>query len=63
MKEYRVIWMIDILAETPDDAALKAYMIQQDADSIATVFNVREKDNPGAIMHKVDVDVENMSVN
>ena len=40
MTEYRVIWEIDIDADTPTEAALAARAIQQDANSIATVFDV-----------------------
>lgn len=64
-KEWRVMWVIDILAETPEDAALKAYAIQQDEESIATVFNVREKAKPNGQTFVIDVEVpmENMRVN
>lgn len=41
MNEYRVIWEIDIEAETPREAAQQALDIQRNGDSIATVFTVR----------------------
>lgn len=42
MAEYRVTWTIDIVAESPREAAQQAQAIQRDADSIATVFEVIE---------------------
>ena len=41
--EYRVIWEIDIEADSPTKAAQKALEIQRDPQSIATVFTVKEK--------------------
>lgn len=38
--EYRVIWMIDIEAGSPQEAAAEALKIQRDPDSIATSFDV-----------------------
>jgi len=40
MKEYKVIWEIDLWAENPEDAAKKALAVQRDPDSLATVFTV-----------------------
>jgi len=40
MSEYRVVWEIDIDAESHEDAARKALEIHRDPDSIATVFTV-----------------------
>jgi hypothetical protein len=40
MKTYRVLWEIDISAETPEEAANKARKIQLNPESWATVFNV-----------------------
>jgi hypothetical protein len=40
MPDYRVLWEIDISAETPEAAARKALRIQRDPHSIATVFDV-----------------------
>ena len=37
---YRVVWEIDINAETPEEAANIAHTIQQDTESTATVFTV-----------------------
>lgn len=37
---YRVIWMIDIEAESPQEAAAEALKIQRDPDSTATSFDV-----------------------
>jgi hypothetical protein len=40
VKEYRVVWEIDIEAESPEEAAVKALDIQRDASSTAVVFDV-----------------------
>jgi hypothetical protein len=43
-KLYRVVWEIDIYAQSPREAAKEARAIQQDKDSTATVFDVAEED-------------------
>lgn len=40
MNSYRVVWEIDIEADTPEDAARQALDIQRDKNSEATVFLV-----------------------
>lgn len=40
---YRVIWEIDIDAETPLEAARKALCMQRDPESIATAFAVKDR--------------------
>lgn len=42
--EYRVIWEIDIKADSAEGAAREALKIQRDPDSIATVFDVTSED-------------------
>lgn len=37
---YRVVWMIDVEAESPQEAAAEALKIQRDPTSIATSFDV-----------------------
>ena len=49
---YRVRWEIDLDADTPEEAAATAAMIQRDPDSLATVFDVI--DDAGQA-HAVDV--------
>lgn len=44
MSEYRVVWVIDVDADSPEDAAAYARDIQQNPDSIATVFQVTDTD-------------------
>ena len=39
---YRVVWEIDIDAESPKEAVEQALAIQRDPESIATVFTVLE---------------------
>ena len=39
----RVCWEIDVDARTPREAARKALAIQQDPESIATVFDVQHR--------------------
>jgi len=46
MPEYVINWSIDIEAETPEEAALKAYAIQQDPTSRATCFSVASRKEP-----------------
>ena len=43
MKEYQVSWHIDILANSPREAAEKALVIQKQRYSYATIFNVNEE--------------------
>jgi hypothetical protein len=43
MPEYCVDWCIDLNADTPILAALRALDIHRDPDSIATVFDVRDE--------------------
>ena len=47
MKEFLVRWEIEISAETPEDAAREALRAQRDPDSLATVFEVQERDEDG----------------
>lgn len=57
MRQYRVIWEIDIDADSPREAAEKAREIQRDAGSVATVFTVRKgKRRKGAAV-VVDLEV------
>jgi hypothetical protein len=43
-KFYHVVWEIDLYAQSPRDAAKEAQAIQQDKDTVATVFDVTEED-------------------
>ncbi len=43
MKSYKVTWDIDIDADSPREAALKAQVIQRDPQSTATCFDVFEQ--------------------
>ena len=51
--EYRVMWLIDVEADTHVEAALKAQAIQLDPASTATVFIVVDRDHNGA---QIDLD-------
>ncbi len=42
MNEYLVSWNIQIIADTPVEAARKALEIQRDPNSIASVFRVED---------------------
>ena len=44
MKTYHVMWEIDLDAESPEEAAKMALLIQRDSKSSATVFDVIEHD-------------------
>jgi len=50
--EYRVTWTIDLDADSPEDAARKALVIQRDPSSLATHFEVRDAQG-----HVDDVDL------
>lgn len=41
---YRVVWEIDIWADTALQAALEAQKIQRDLDSVATIFSVTNRE-------------------
>ena len=45
MPGYRVTWVIDLEADTPQQAAEQALAIQRNPESIATVFDVTDEDN------------------
>jgi len=50
LKEYRVIWEVELYAASPRDAAQKALEMQRDPDATATVFDVyRQKINEGRL--------------
>jgi len=45
MPEYLVTWEIDIEADSPEEAAKRALLIQRDQGSEATIFNVTEENS------------------
>ena len=45
MTDHRVIWEIDIEADSPEDAAKEALLIQRDQGSDATCFTVINKES------------------
>lgn len=47
---YLVGWQMDIWAESPREAALKAFAVQQRPDSTANVFTVTDEDGNGTIV-------------
>lgn len=56
MPNYLVRWEIDIEADTPREAAVKALEIQRDTESIATVFHVFVTDEiAGAHIDRIDL--------
>lgn len=52
-KRYVVRWTIDIWADTPEQAARTARLIQLDAESEATIFEVLDVE--GNILTEVDL--------
>lgn len=50
--EYRVIWTIDLNADSPEDAARKALDIHRNPDSWATHFQVQD---PQGRIQEVDL--------
>lgn len=55
MALYRVVWIIDIDAKNPIEAAAQARKYQLDLHSTATVFTVRERDKPDAPAIEIDL--------
>ena len=53
MTEYRVRWEIDIDAENPREAAIRALKVQRDASSGATYFEVTDQEGT---VKAVDID-------
>ena len=47
MPTYRVIWRIDIQAESAVAAAERAREVQRDPESVASLFEVIERPGPG----------------
>jgi len=45
MPDYRLVWEIDIEADSPEDAAKEALLIQRDKGSDATCFTVTDKES------------------
>lgn len=43
-RDYYVEWRIDIIADSPEEAAWQALQIQRDPESTATVFHVATDD-------------------
>jgi hypothetical protein len=42
--QYRVHWVVDIEADTPEEAAKLAQEMQHDPESTATFFSVEDED-------------------
>jgi len=58
MPSYYVSWDIQVDADSPEDAALQALGIQQDHESIATVFTVVDEETNAAAVIDADEIVE-----
>lgn len=63
LKEYTVTWQVDVSAATPREAALRAFEMQRDPTSRATVFDVSLYDDqvgydPGEAAIRIDVGAE-----
>jgi hypothetical protein len=53
MKEYRVLWEIELEASTPEEAAQLARELQLDPESFATFFIVQE---PDGTEHEIEIE-------
>ena len=42
IKEYRVTWIMELDATSPEDAAKEALAIHRDPDSLATCFDIED---------------------
>lgn len=58
MKTYLVNWQIEVDAESAEQAARAAQVIQRDPRSTATVFDVVE-DKDGMYLNQTEVDLVN----
>ena len=61
-QSYRVVWEIDIDADTPEDAARQALDIQHDYNSDATVFDVIDESGTKIRIDLLQMDEDNQSV-
>lgn len=61
MRTYRVVWKIDVEADSFEDAAREALRIQRDPTSIATVFDCSYRDGAMAGCMRVDLNPEEQS--
>lgn len=52
IKIYKVMWVIEVEAATPHDAAREAQRIQRDPDSIANCFTVADDQ----VAYEIDLD-------
>ena len=59
MTAYRAEWMIDVEAESPLEAAVKAWEAARNEDSIANVFEIR---GPGPELVVVDLNSQRCRV-
>lgn len=59
MTEYRVVWEIDLEADSPEEAAELALEAQRDPTSLATVFEVFEASGKKT---RIDVDITGTKV-
>ena len=55
MPSYLVEWLIDIDADTPEEAAVQALIAQRDPQSTATFFTVTDEDG---VRHNIDLELE-----
>lgn len=62
MSDYRVAWMIELKANSPEDAAAKALEIQRNPESIATHFTIAERCECGEFHVEECVDVDLMRI-
>lgn len=52
-ERYRISWVIDIEADSPEEAARQALAIQRNSESTATVFEIH--DDCGEFIERVDL--------
>jgi len=59
--QYKVVWTIDIEANSPQEAAKEALAIQRDAGSEAVAFEVKDP-NTGKLIESVDLETDGNTV-
>lgn len=58
MPKFVVSWQVEVVADTPEAAAIHAYHTQRDPRSIATVYDVKDADDPNAEFTPIFLNVQ-----
>jgi hypothetical protein len=61
MPEYTVTWEIEVDADSPQEAAEKAYQIHHRPDGTATAFDVHMRQTTGELYRPVFIDLDELA--